>query len=106
MQSSTLASVPAASADSKPTVDELDKYLTMDGEPDPDADVLRWWLAQDCELGLPNFAQLARQYLGTPASSAGVERLFSRAGRMHSDLRSAMNDGTLQNALFAAQNTE
>jgi hypothetical protein len=106
VQSSALAPVPAASAASKPTVDELAKYLTMDGEPDPDVDVLSWWLAQDCELGLPNFAQLARQYLGTPASSAGVERLFSRAGRMHDDLRSAMDDGTLQHALFASQNTE
>ena len=35
-----------------------------------------------------------------------LERLFSRAGRMHDDLRSAMSDGTLQHALFAALNTE
>ena len=79
----------------------------MDAETDdPDADVLGWWCAQDCEHSLPNFAQLARQHLGRPASLAGVERLFSRAGSMQDNLRCAMDDGTLQHALFAAHNTE
>ncbi len=32
--------------------------------------------------------------------------LFSRAGSMQDNLRSAMDDGTLQHALFAAHNTE
>jgi hypothetical protein len=106
VQLSAPVRAPAAQSVSKPTINELQKYLSMDAEADPDADVLGWWRAQDCEHGLPNFAQLARQHLGTPASSAGVERHFSRAGRMHDNLRSAMDDGTLQLALFAAHNTE
>jgi hypothetical protein len=78
----------------------------MQGVDDPDACMLEWWCGQDCKQGLPNLAQLARQHLGTPASSAGVERLFSRAGRMHDNLAAAMSDGTLQHSLFAAHNND
>jgi len=49
---------------------------------------------------------MARQYLGEPATSAGVERLFSKAGRMHSDLAVHMNDSSLEHALFADMNTD
>ena len=31
--------------------------------------------------------KMAKQYLAAPASTAGVERVFSAAGKMHSDLR-------------------
>jgi len=89
-----------------PVEDELDKYLALPAVEDPDADVLAWWRDQDCKAGLPNVAQLARQHLGIPASSVGVERLFSRAGRMHDDLRTAMDDGSLEHSLFAAFNTD
>mmetsp|Transcript_14069 Transcript_14069/g.42928 ORF Transcript_14069/g.42928 Transcript_14069/m.42928 type:complete len:86 (-) Transcript_14069:101-358(-) len=54
-----------------------------------DLDVLAWWKACDhsnltdpasgTPAGLPTLAKMARQYLGCPASSAGVERMFSRA---------------------------
>eukprot|EP00965_Chrysotila_dentata_P200425 6179969-Pleurochrysis_carterae.AAC.1 len=30
-------------------------------------------------------AKMARQHLGRPATSAGVERMFSKAGKMHDD---------------------
>ena len=32
---------------------------------------------------------MARQYLGRPASSAGVERLFSKAGKLYGDDKKA-----------------
>jgi len=32
---------------------------------------------------------MAKQYLAAPASTAGVERVFSAAGRMHNDLRAS-----------------
>ena len=41
-----------------------------------------------------------------PASSAGVERVFSAAGKMHDDLRKAMTNKTLdEHYLFASFNT-
>jgi hypothetical protein len=33
--------------------------------------------------------------LALPASSAGVERLFSAAGRLHDDLKKAIKEDTL-----------
>ena len=78
--------------------------------------VLGWWKQRDhdkpadAELGrpegLPHLARMARQYLGEPATSAGVERLFSKAGKMHSDLAASMNDNSLQHSLFAFKNTD
>jgi hypothetical protein len=57
--------------------DELDKYLALPVEKNTDLDVLAWWKAKDNEKdGLPILAKMARQFLGRPASSAGVERMF------------------------------
>ena len=41
-----------------------------------------------------------------PASSAGVERIFSAAGKMHGDLSKNAKDDTLEASLFAAYNTD
>ena len=49
---------------------------------------------------------MAKQFLAAPASTAGVERVFSAAGRMHDDMRKAMKDSTLEHSLFAAFNAE
>ena len=68
------ASVHAAEVTiSDAAVDELTTYLWLQGVDDPDACVLEWWRERDCKQGLPNLAKLARQYLGTPASSAGID---------------------------------
>ena len=48
---------------------------------------------------------MAKQYLAAPASTAGVERVFSAAGRMHNDLHKSMKDSTLEHSLFARFNT-
>ena len=48
---------------------------------------------------------MVKQYRASPASSAGVERVFSAAGRMHDDLRKSMKNDTLSHSLFAAFNT-
>ena len=81
-----------------------------------DLDVLSWWKARDHGLpadpatgrpeGLPILAKMARQYLGRPASSAGVERMFSKAGKLYDDAKKAQNDEALEAALFASANTE
>ena len=44
---------------------------------------------------------MAKQYLAAPFSSAGVERVFSAAGKMHDDLRKSEKDSTLEHSLFA-----
>lgn len=49
---------------------------------------------------------MVKQYFATPASSAGVERVFSAAGKMHSDLQKSAKDATLEHSLFAAFNTD
>ena len=74
----TPAAAPAAVA-----MDELEKYLELPVEKNMDLKVLEWWKAKDCapkDGGLPALAKMARQFLGRPASSAGVERMFSKAG--------------------------
>ena len=38
--------------------------------------------------------------------AAGVERVFSAAGKMHDNLRKSMQDSTLEHSLFAAFNIE
>ena len=81
-----------------------------------DLDVLEWWKARAHDKkadpvsgrpeGLPHLAKMARQCLGRPASSAGVERFFSKAGKLYDDAKKGQNDETLQFALFAAANSE
>ena len=81
-----------------------------------DLDVLAWWKARDHNkpadpasgrpAGLPSLAKMAAQILGRPASSAGVERMFSKAGKLHDDLKKGQVDDTLEHSLFAAANTK
>ena len=52
------------------------------------------------EVKWPNLAKMAKQYFAAPASSAGVERGFSAAGKMHGDLSKQANE-TLEGSLFA-----
>ena len=51
-------------------------------------------------------AKMARQFLGRPASSAGGERMFSKAGKLYGDDKKRQEDECLEAALFAAANTE
>ena len=81
-----------------------------------DLDLLAWWKARDPNLpkdlvsgrpeGLPTLAKMAMQHLGRPASSAGVNCMFSKAGRLHDDLKASQLDDTLEHALLAAANLE
>ena len=84
--------------------DELDEYLEDTDVPDCDIDILKWWRAR--EEKWPALAKMVKQYFAAPASSAGVERVFSAAGKMHGDLQKAAKDSTLQHSLFAAFNTD
>ncbi len=90
-----------------PTVcgdDDLEKYLALTPETDHNLDlnVLAWWKVRDHYIpadpatgrpaGLPHLAKMARQYLGRPASSAGVERFFSMAGTRDANVAVCLSD--------------
>ena len=87
-----------------PKLDELEQYLADPEEPDLDDDVLKWWRAKESRW--PALAKMVKQYLAAPASSGGVERVFSAAGKMHGDLQKSAKDSTLEHSLFAAFNTD
>ncbi len=55
---------------------------------------------------MPIIARMARQYLGRPASSAGVERMFGKAGKLHDDLKASQAHDSLEHALLASANCE
>ena len=55
---------------------------------------LVWW--QQNENRFSHIAKMARQYLGVPATSASVERVFSGVGLTFADLRKNMKDSTLE----------
>lgn len=84
--------------------DELEEYLADPEEVDLETPVLKWWQAK--EVKWPSLAKMVKQYLAVPASSAGVERVFSAAGKMHGDLSKSAKDETLEHSLFAAFNTD
>ena len=87
-----------------PELDELEQYLADTEEPTIDVKVLLWW--KEKEAKWPNLAKMVKQYFAVPASSAGVERVFSAAGKMHGDLSKSAKDTTLEHSLFAAFNTD
>ena len=51
------------------------------------------WCPQ--EDGLPVLARRARQYLGRQASSADLERMFSKAGKLYDDAKKGQDQDTL-----------
>ena len=84
--------------------DELEQYLEDADVPGCDEGILKWWRAREAKW--PALAKMVKQYFAALASSAGVERVFSAAGKMHGDLQKAAKDSTLQHSLFAAFNTD
>ena len=60
------------------------------------------FLVLDPVSSRPALAKMVKQYFAAPASSAGVERVFSAAGKMHGDLQKSAKDSTLEHSLFAA----
>ena len=87
-----------------PACDELEEYLKEPEETDLELKVLDWWKVKESKW--PALAKMVKQYFAAPASSAGVERVFSAAGNMHGDLMKSSKDTTLEHSLFAAFNTD
>ena len=67
--------------------DELTEYLAIPQiKFKTERDATEWWIEHKEQY--PNLEVMARQYLGCPASSASVERLFiSQVGIAFSKLR-------------------
>ena len=87
--------------------DEVESYLRLPQIPIQDSsghdqNILAWW--RDVATSLPYSSKMARQFLAAPASSAAPERLFSRAGKMHDDLKKCTSESTLENQLSIAIN--
>jgi hypothetical protein len=85
------------------TRDELAEYLSLPQiKYQTEEDALQWWRVN--ESAFPNVAVMARQYLGCPATSASVERLFSQVGIAFSAKRKSADGATLESILFARSN--
>ena len=84
--------------------DELAAYLAeAQVKLATEKEVLEWWQTHAPEF--PNVAVKAWQYLGCPATSATVERLFSKVGSSYCAKRKSSHASTLITDLaFTAAN--
>ena len=92
----------------KPPRNELEEYLALkkvNGNWSLDF-VLPWWKEKVVERKWSTLSPMVRQFLGSPASAGGVERLFSLAGKKHDALKKATQEKTIEDALLVAKNTE
>ena len=86
-----------------PHTDELAAYLTLPQIPyHTEWDALEWW-EKNASM-FPNLSVMGRQYLGCPASSATVERLFSQVGIAFANKRQSSAADTLSDILFTRLN--
>jgi len=65
-------------------------------------DIWYWWKQHAPDF--PFLSKMARQILVAPTPSAGAERLFSGAGKMHYDLKKSTDELTLENQLLISMN--
>jgi hypothetical protein len=83
-------------------LDELERYFAMPSVPF-NTDVLAWWKAHGNSFPA-NLEKMARQFLAHPATSASVERLFSKAGKLHDDQKKSTKEDSIGHALMASIN--
>ena len=104
------ANTPAAAPtpvadDDAPHADELAAYLALPQiEYATEWDAIEWWKKNVKKF--PNLSVMARQYLGCPASSATVERLFSQVGIAFSDKRKSCYADTISDLMFTKLNVQ
>ena len=82
--------------------DELDQYLIEPLLPDGGGDILSVWKTQLAPR-FPHLANMARDYLAVPATTVGVERVFSLGGRIVSPQRSRLG-GEVIHKVITLQN--
>ena len=80
----------------------LGDAVSVDAEETHAAIRPQWWVEKTKRF--PNLSAMARQYLGCPATSATVERLFSRVGIAFSAKRKRSDPATVADLMFANAN--
>jgi hypothetical protein len=65
-------------------------------------DCLEWWKRNESRF--PQLAVLAKKYLSIQATSAPSERIFSKAGRIISTLRTRLNSAIAGKLLYVSEN--
>jgi hypothetical protein len=88
------------STSSEVNTKEAELYISMpqvDFNSLRDDEVLEWWKSHPSMFHYLSIR--ARQFLALPASSDGVERLFSRSGETHGDKRKRLKENTLQSLM-------
>ena len=70
-------------------VDMTNEYICQIDQLEYDGCPLKFW--KENEARFPVLAEIARKYLGVPASSAAVERMFSISGHILSNKRTKMS---------------
>ena len=83
--------------------DELKAYLELPQlKCKTEQEAIDWWVEKTKRF--PNLSAMARRYLGCPATSATVERLFSRVGIAFSAKRKSSDPATVADLMFANAN--
>jgi hypothetical protein len=83
---------------------EWDRYLNQRIRALEDADLHSWW--QSHARTFPGFYRLAQLYLIIPPTSAGVERMFSKARRVLDRLRLRMKPEKAELLVYLRENIE
>jgi hypothetical protein len=60
----------------------------------------------NCVVGAESAIEAHPARLAPGLVAAGVERMFSKAGKLHGADKAPQEDGTLEHCLFASANTE
>jgi hypothetical protein len=81
--------------------DKIENYLKMD-EIEIEEDPFKWCCVNKNRL--PTLANLARKYLGIPATSTPSERLFSHASLVMTNKRTQLSHNTFEKILFLKRN--
>ena len=79
---------------------EISKFMKEDPAEDNQS-VLQYWSARSTKY--PILSKLAKKFLAIPASSSGVERIFSIAGSLARARRARLQPKTLENVIFLRQ---
>ncbi|CAB4375273.1 unnamed protein product [Rhizophagus irregularis] len=78
------------------SIGELDHYLKAD-RAQPLTNVLKWWKLHEEEY--PHLANMAKDYLGVPATSAPSERIFSSAADVITYDRASLAPKTVRSVM-------
>jgi len=77
---------------------EYDRYVKAPVSIMPNEDTLDWWRRQ--APFYPNLSLMVRDTLSVPATGAGVEREFSKSGKVATWARSRLNTGTISEIMM------